>query len=557
MLIVDGIYYSIQGKTILNGVGFTLDREKKVIVGENGSGKTTLLEIIVGNKEQDKGSVFVKGKIAYVPQGIKATNRTGLEIIEDGIKQIKDIERKIEVAHNITAPDEISNIVEEFEKLGGYSYKSEITKLLSAFDLDEETVKKSISNMSGGERTKCLLISAILSKPDILILDEPTNNLSIESIEKLETFLKNFKGGVLIVSHDKVLINKLANSILYLENGKLKEYPGNYDNFMKIKTVEDETKRKELEKLKLYIEKERKFIEKFRYGTRSSQAIAREKQIEKLKLPETVHKKTISINIESGDVGSEKVCELRNVSKEFNGKIILRDINLKITRGDRIALIGKNGSGKTTLLQIITGFTQPTSGFVYLGPSIQVNYFPQDGFLLKSENTLLDEIVSQGLQVSEARSYLAEFGFVQDEVFKTVESLSGGEKRRLIIAKMGLTKGNFLILDEPTNHLDIETTEALIDTLKNYTGTILLVSHDRFLINSIAKKVYKLKNGVLIDPSEEKPKNQSRTLDKEKLKEINKIKARILYLEKLLSTTPNKKKETELKILKNKLRQMS
>jgi len=553
MLIVSNIHFSIQGRTILKDVSFTVDRDRKFIVGENGSGKTTLLDIIAGVKSPDKGSVRRPNSIGYVPQEIKEIDKTGLEVIEEGVSDIKEIEKMLEELESIgDFGEDYSFLMEEYERLNGYSYRSEIMSLLSDFDLDEATVSKPLSMMSGGERTKCLIIKSILSKRDLLILDEPTNNLDIETIEMLEKYLLQFKGGLLIVSHDKTFINKLATHILYLDNGVIKEYPGNYDKFIRIKQIEDETLRKEREQLILYLEKQRKFIEKFRYGTRSKQALSREKMIEKIEVPEEVKEKTVKINIESGDIGSFKVLEVKNVSKSYNGKTILKNVNLNLVRNDRVAIIGKNGVGKTTLLKIIVGLEKPDSGYVDIGPSIELRYFPQDEFVLNSEDVLLDIMLHEGLEVGEARRYLAEFGFENEEVFKKVSELSGGEKRRLLIAKLNLVSSNFLVLDEPTNHLDIETTEALIEALKNYKGTILLVSHDRYLIKSIVHKTYTLEDATLLD-HESKPKSEKKLIDAQKQKEVNKIKARIQYLEKLLKDTPNKKKEEELKILKKKL----
>jgi ATP-binding cassette subfamily F protein 3 len=556
MLIVSNIHYSIQGRPILKDVSFTVDRDRKFIVGENGSGKTTLLDIIVGVKSPDKGSVKRPNSIGYVPQEIKAIDKTGIEVIEEGVGVVKEIEKMLEELESIgDFGEDYSFLMEEYERLNGYSYRSEIMSLLSDFDLDEATVSKPLSMMSGGERTKCLIIKSILSKPELLILDEPTNNLDIETIEMLEKYLLQFKGGLLIVSHDKTFINKLATHILYLDNGVIKEYPGNYDKFIRIKQIEDEALRKEREQIILYLEKQRKFIEKFRYGTRSKQALSREKMIEKIEEPEEVKEKTVKINIESGDIGSFKVLEVKNVSKSYDGKTILKNVNLNLVRNDRVAITGKNGVGKTTLLKIIVGLEKPDSGYVYIGPSIELRYFPQDEFVLNSDDALLEIMLKEGLEVSEARSYLAEFGFENEEVFKKVSELSGGEKRRLLIAKLNLVSSNFLVLDEPTNHLDIETTEALIEALKNYKGTILLVSHDRYLIKSIAHKTYTLENATLLD-HESKPKSEKKLIDTQKQKEVNKIKARIQYLEKLLKDTPNKKKEEELKILKKKLERM-
>lgn len=557
MLIANHVSYSIYGRSILKDVSFTLDKERKFIIGSNGSGKTTLLEIIVGNLKSDSGIISMTGTYAYVPQEIKGIDKTGIAVIEEGVKRIKDIEEELaflEMENEVN--EKYYALLEEYERLGGYTYKSEIQALLNDFDLDMAIASMPLREMSGGEKTKCLIIKALLSKPDMLILDEPTNNLDIETIENLEKHLSIFKGGVLVVSHDRTLINKFADSILYLENGIIKEYPGNYDKFLKIKEIEDETFRREHEQLLKYIEKERKFIEKFRYGTRSSQALSREKQLDKIEVKEVQEKKPIKIKIESSGIGSEKAIELNSISKSFGTKIVLKDINLKIMRGEKVALIGKNGSGKTTLLKIILGMIEPDTGTVYVGPSTEMRHFPQDDFILNPDNTVLNEMLKEGLLISEAYEYLALFAFQGELVSKKVSELSGGEKRRLILAKMNLAKGNFLILDEPTNYLDIETVDALIEALKNYDGTILLVSHDRYLINKITRKMYLLEDGHLKDREAQAKTEKAKDVDKEKAKEINKIKARILYLEKTLKEKPNPKKETELKILRKKLERL-
>jgi len=470
-----------------------------------------------------------------VPQEIKGIDKTGIAVIEEGVKRIKDIEKELAL---LEMENEVNEryyaLLEEYERLGGYTYESEIQALLSDFDLDMAIALMPLREMSGGEKTKCLIIKALLSKPDMLILDEPTNNLDIETIENLEKHLSTFKGGVLVVSHDRTLINKFADSILYLENGTIKEYPGNYDKFLKIKEIEDETFRREHEQLLKYIEKERKFIEKFRYGTRSSQALSREKQLDKIEVKEVQEKKPIKIKIESSSIGSEKAVELKNISKSFGAKIVLKDINLKIMRGEKVALIGKNGSGKTTLLKIILGMIEPDTGTVYVGPSTEMRYFPQDDFILNPDSTVLNEMLKEGLLISEAYEYLALFAFQGEIVSKKVSELSGGEKRRLILAKMNLAKGNFLILDEPTNYLDIETVDALIEALKNYDGTILLVSHDRYLINKVTRKMYLLEDGHLKDTEEEQARTEKLTdVDKEKQKKLTKSRQGYFTLKKL------------------------
>ncbi|MGC8721916.1 MAG: ABC-F family ATP-binding cassette domain-containing protein [Caldisericaceae bacterium] len=564
MLTVSNLNYINGNKYLLKNVSFVLDRERKVIIGDNGSGKTTLLEIIVGTLPKDSGAVSISGSFSYVPQEVKGTQTSGLEEIESGLPEIKTLEFKLsEFERNGNFGREFSELMERYEAIGGYIYKQEISAMLDEFGLDMDIVRRPLIQLSGGERTKCLMIKAFIAQPDILILDEPTNHLDIETIEILEKHIAAFRGGVLIVSHDKVLINKIATSILYLENGTMKEYPGNYEKFVYMKSAEDERVSKEREHLLKYLAKEREFIEKFRYGTRSTQAKSREKKIERIEIPETIRKKEVSIRIESESRGGEKVIEARNLAKSYGDKSVLKDVNLKLMRGERVGLLGKNGSGKTTLLKIIVGEESPDSGFLYIGASIHIGYFPQDSFFIDGPQTILEEILKEGLDIPSARDFLASFDFTGDDVFKRVNELSGGEKRRLILAKMSFINGNFLVLDEPTNHLDIETNDAVISALKNFKGTILLVTHDRYLLKEIANKLYYLDNGriELFEQDKPNPKKMSpacaqNRADANKLKEANKIKARIVYLEKFLQREQSEKKERELRTLRKKLESM-
>ena len=547
MLIVDKINFISDGKRILKDISFSVNKERKVIVGENGTGKTTLLEIIIGNLIPDSGNVFLKGKIAYIPQEIKELNRTGIEIIEEAFSQIKALERKIEKENST---ERYSNLIVQYEGIGGYTYKQKIYSMVDKFKLNEEIINKKLNSMSGGERTKCFLIRALLSNPDILIMDEPTNHLDIESIDALEESLRKFKKGMLIVSHDETFINNIATHILYLSDGKIKEYRGNYEKFKEVKEREDARREKEKQKLMKYIEKEKAFIEKFRYGTRAAQAKSREKKLQKIEMPDLKKQKEKKMRIEMRERGGEKVLELKNVVKSFGGKNVLKGVSLLIKRQERIAILGRNGSGKSTLLKIIVGKEKQDSGTVKIGNSISIGYFPQDAFVMDPDSTPLNEITSYGYTIQEARNILALFDFTGNEVFKKISEFSGGEKRKLLIAKMSLIKGNFLVLDEPTNHLSIRMKEIAIDALKNFNGSILLVTHDRYVLNKLVNKKYYLENGKL----------HSKQIKKEKVidssqKEINKIKNRIRYLEKLLRNNPdNAKKEKELKMLKKRLR---
>lgn len=554
MLKITDLQYFIGGKKLLDGVSFTLFNEKKVIVGENGSGKTTILEIITGKIPPEHGDIEIKGSFAYIPQEIKIIGARGIEVIDEAFADLKKIEKQLEALKlKENFGDEYPILLEKYAELGGFSTRSLILEKLNEIGLTEEIINKPFSEMSGGERTKCLLVRAMLMNPDMLIIDEPTNHLDIETIEYLEKFLISFKGGVLLVTHDKTLINKIANSILYLENGRIKEYPGNYEKFVEIKEMRNEQSRKEREKLLAYVEKNRMFIEKFRYGTRAQQAQSREKMLKRLEVPEVTKAETIKLSMESKRRGGEKVVEVKELYKSFNENEVLKGVNLTIFRGERVAIVGRNGSGKSTLLNIISGDITDYKGSVRTFESIDIAYFPQDAFFLDESSTMLDIFLKEGLSITEARNFLGNFNFEGDDVFKKVSELSGGEKRRLVIAKLALTKGNFMILDEPTNHLDIPTREAVLDALKKFDGTILIVTHDREILRELVNKTYYLEDGVLKTYEKENKPEQKKDNNR---KEKNKIKSRIEYLERILKVSSDEKRERELRILREKLRKM-
>ncbi len=553
MIQIGGLTFINAGKKILDEISFSVNREKKIIVGENGSGKTTLLEIIAGNLSPDSGTIVKKGKLAYIPQEIPALNRSGMEEIESAFYEIKKIEKELDALEKAgDFGERYASLLAKYEEAGGYTYKQEILTMLDKIGLSEKSAQRKMMEMSGGERTKCEIAKAFLSKADILLMDEPTNHLDIDTIELLEELLKKFRGDLLIVSHDRVFIDKIATHILYLSGGKIREYPGDYEKFTALRKTEDEKIAKEREKLLKYIEKERAFIEKFRYGTRAAQAKSREKKLKKIEIPEEVKEKKIKVRMEPAKRGGEKVAEIINLEKSYGKNKVLKGVNLFIKRGDRIGITGKNGSGKSTLLKIIAGVEKQDNGEVKIGPGIEIGYFPQDAFVMDPSSTLVSQITDAGYTIPEARNILALFDFTGDEVFKTVSELSGGEKRRLLLAKVSLVKANFLVLDEPTNHLSISMKETVLNALKNYNGTILLVTHDRYVLQNLTDKVYRMENGKLV--SKKKKPQSEESERKDVRKEINKIKSRIAYLEKLLSENPeNSKRKKELKLLKQKL----
>ncbi len=400
MIQIGGLTFINAGKKILDEISFSVNREKKIIVGENGSGKTTLLEIIAGNLSPDSGTIVKKGKLAYIPQEIPALNRSGMEEIESAFYEIKKIEKELDALEKAgDFGERYASLLAKYEEKGGYTYKQEILTMLDKIGLSEKSAQRKMMEMSGGERTKCEIAKAFLSKADILLMDEPTNHLDIDTIELLEELLKKFRGDLLIVSHDRVFIDKIATHILYLSGGKIREYPGDYEKFTALRKAEDEKIAKEREKLLKYIEKERAFIEKFRYGTRAAQAKSREKKLKKIEIPGEVKEKKIKVRMESAKRGGEKVAEIINLKKSYGKNKVLKGVNLFIRRGDRIGITGKNGSGKSTLLKIIAGVEKQDNGEVKIGPGIEIGYFPQDAFVMDPGSTLVSQITDAGYTI--------------------------------------------------------------------------------------------------------------------------------------------------------------
>lgn len=507
---------------ILTDVSFHLeDKEKAAIVGINGAGKSTLLKIIVGELNADSGSVSIsKDKtLGYLAQYQDISMGRNiydemLEVKKDIIeteKTLRDLEEKMQHIEG----DELNALMDQYAKLNhafelknGYAYKSEIYGVLKGLGFTEEDFDKSISSLSGGQKTRVALAKLLLSQPDIILLDEPTNHLDIKSITWLEGFLNNYKGAVLIVSHDRYFLDRIVTKVVEIENTKSHVYQGNYKAFAK--------KKEELRNatLKLYykqqkeLKHEQEVIEKLRSFKQEKfykRAQSREKAIEHMNLidaPETLNDKfRISLNpeYESGN----DVLTGTHMSVKFDDAItpLFSDVDFEIKKGERVALIGENGTGKSTLLKIITGNFHKYNGDLEFGSNVSIGYYDQEHNTLDDSKTLFEEISDTypDMTNTKIRNTLAAFLFTGDDVFKLVGDLSGGEKGRLSLAKLMLSNANFLILDEPTNHLDMVSKEILENALNSYTGTVLYVSHDRYFINETCTRILELSNNTVIN----------------------------------------------------------
>ena len=504
---------------VLKNVSFHIeDHEKAAIVGINGAGKTTLLRIIVGEMTPDDGQVVLaKDKtLGYLAQN--STVDTSHTIYEELLSVKADLlrlEEKIrECENNMKHADgdaledlmkQYTSLTHAFETGGGYLYRSELVGVLKGLGFTEDEFSKPVATLSGGQKTRVALGRLLLQNPDLIILDEPTNHLDMNSIAWLETYLLNYKGAVLIVSHDRYFLDRIAGKVIEIDQSKATTFMGNYSDY----AVKKEQLR--VAAWNAYMNQQRdikhqeEVIEKLKSFNREKsikRAESREKMLDKIEVIEkpsevrTDMKLTLTPRILSGN----DVLTVEHLSKSFDSHKLFTDVNFEIKRGEHVAIIGDNGSGKTTLLKILNGLVPADQGTFRLGSNVEIGYYDQEHHVLHSEKTLFEEISDDYpyLNNTQIRNVLATFLFTGEDVFKRISDLSGGERGRVSLAKLVLSNANFLILDEPTNHLDIMSKEILEDALNGYEGTILYVSHDRYFINRTAHRILDLTEGQFV-----------------------------------------------------------
>ena len=508
--------------SILENVNFTVNEYDKIgIIGVNGTGKTTLFKIISGIYGYDSGDIYTSKdcEIGYLEQNTNFHSENTileevLEVFKDVIemeKYLRDLEHKIsEESSNTNSTtleklmNEYSNKLEAFSDMNGYGYKSEAKGVLKGLGFSDEDMDKPISILSGGEKTRVLLGKLLLKKPTLLLLDEPTNHLDSEAIEWLEVFLKQYKGTVILISHDRYFLDQVVNRIFEIHNKKLKTYNGNYSDFIKASAIEKELELKKFEDQQKDIKKQEKSIERLKaFGREKHLKRARSKEkalakVDVLDKPEAYRKKA-KIEFNPSVTSGNDVLQLRDISMGYGERILFKDLNLDIYRGEKVALIGANGIGKSTLFKIIMNEVTPLSGDIKFGTNVNVSYFHQEQKTLNLDNTIIDEIWEDNKQLTQTslRTMLGAFLFEGEEVFKKISTLSGGERARVAILKLILSNANLLLLDEPTNHLDIDSKEVLEEALSSYTGTIFTISHDRYFLNTVVDKVLVLdENGI-------------------------------------------------------------
>lgn len=508
--------------SILENVSFTVNEGDKVgIIGVNGTGKTTLFKVISGIYGYDSGDIYTSKdcEIGYLEQNTNFhSNNTIFEEVLEVFKDLIDMESylrnlEIKIAEESANPNssqlekimnEYSHKLEEFSELNGYGYKSEAKGVLKGLGFSDEDMDKPISILSGGEKTRVLLGKLLLKKPTLLLLDEPTNHLDSDAIEWLEIFLKQYRGTVILISHDRYFLDQVVNRVFEIHNKKLKTYNGNYSDFVKLSAVEKEIEKKKFEDQQKDIKKQEESIERLKaYGREKHLKRARSKEkalskVDVLDKPDGDRKRA-RIEFNPSVTSGNDVLQVRDVSMGYGERILFKDLNLNIYRGEKVALIGANGIGKSTLFKIIMNELQPLCGNIKFGTNVNVSYFHQEQKTLNLDNTIIDEIWENNTHLTQTtlRSMLGAFLFEGEEVFKKISTLSGGERARVAILKLILSNANFLLLDEPTNHLDIDSKEVLEEALSGYTGTIFTISHDRYFLNTVVDKVLVLdENGI-------------------------------------------------------------
>lgn len=579
---------------IIEGITFAVnDGEKIGLVGLNGAGKSTLFNILAGKIGMDSGDIYISKDctVGYLEQNTKIESENS--IFDEALivfQPLIDMEKKLRsLEHNISIEgqdpnsnklealmEEYAHLTEEFQNKNGYGYKSEIKGILKGLGFSEEQFSQPMSQLSGGQKTRVSLAKLLLNKPDILLLDEPTNHLDIQAIDWLEKYIKEYKGAAIIISHDRYFLDNTVSRVFYLENRGLKIYNGNYTAFMRKRKDELELLEKKYEEQQKEIGRQEEIIRRFMsYGGQRyiRQAQSRQKMLDKIKRiesPVSENKKS-RIKFEPKVKSGNDVLTVEDLAKSFDDYQLFSNANFKIYRGERVGLIGPNGIGKTTLFKMILRTVATTDGVINLGHHVNIGYYDQEQSNLNSDKTIVDEIWDEhpSMDHYQIRSLLAQFLFIGDDIFKEISELSGGEKSRVALMKLMLSKANFLLMDEPTNHLDIDSKEVLEDALLNYEGTLLVISHDRYFLNKVTNKILDLskdgiseylgnyayylekKNAPVFDEDQyddEKTKTQlkaERKKEKEKKQRERKQRDKIKLLEKSISEHEQRISELE------------
>lgn len=520
ILACHNIEKSFGTNVILKGASFHIEeREKAAIVGINGAGKSTLLKMLMQEENTDGGEVILaKGRtMGYLAQHQELSGDRSIygEMLEEkrDVIEMESRIRTMEEQMKHTSGEELSVLLDSYTRLNqqfeyenGYAYKSEITGVLKGLGFMEEDFDRPLRELSGGQKTRVALGRLLLSKPDVLLLDEPTNHLDMNSIAWLETFLLNYDGAVVIVSHDRYFLNKVVTKVIEIDNGELTVFAGNYTDYAHKKAQLRQARLNQYMNQQREIRHQEEVIARLKQFNREKsikRAESREKMLDKMEVldkPAEVDSR-MNLLLEPDILSGNDVLKIRGLSKSFPPKVLFQKVDIDIQRGEKVAIIGDNGTGKTTLLKILNRMEDADEGEFELGAKVHIGYYDQEHHVLHPEKTLFEEISDAYPQLDNTRirNVLAAFLFTGDDVFKKIETLSGGERGRLSLAKLMLSEANFLILDEPTNHLDMVSKEILEQALRQYTGTVLYVSHDRYFINETATRILDLRGGTFVN----------------------------------------------------------
>ncbi|HAT4281498.1 TPA: ABC-F family ATP-binding cassette domain-containing protein [Clostridium perfringens] len=506
---------------ILRDVTFNINEGDKVgLIGPNGEGKSTLFKILTKQLDYDSGELFLdKNKtLGYLSQNLSLDSEntiydemlsvfSSLTELED---KIKTLEEKLNEPYDASKEEYHNKLIKDYtlsqelyENRGGYTFRGEISRVLKGLGFLEEDFNNQIINLSGGQKTRLALCKLLLRKPDLLLLDEPTNHLDLEAIEWLEEYLNGYKGTVFVISHDRFFLDSVTNTTFELIGGKIHCYNESYTKFLELRKKDIEARLKAYNLQQAEIKRQEEIIEKFRSFNREKSvraAESRQKALDKmdrLEAPEVI-KEASKISFETLVKSGNDVLHIENLKKSYDS-LLFENVNLDLKRGEKVALIGENGRGKTTLFKIIMGMLKQDSGSVSLGKNVFTGYYDQEQSNLNLHKTIIDEVWDDfpNLTTTEIRNYLASFLFTGDDVFKEISLLSGGEKCKINLLKLMLSKANLLLLDEPTNHLDIMSREALEDAILSYDGTLIVISHDRYFLNKVINKIVELQENGL------------------------------------------------------------
>lgn len=511
---------SFVGETVLSDISFHInEQEKAAIVGVNGSGKSTLIKIIMGQLSADSGDIILSKDttVGYLAQNQEyASDRTILEEMQDAKPEVGILERKLaslSAQMNEADGKELEALIKQFDQaqhrfdqINGYAYQSELVGVLKGLGFENEDFDKKIASLSGGEKTRVALAKMLLTAPDLIILDEPTNHLDLNAIHWLEGYLAQYNGAVLIVAHDRYFLDKIVSKVIEIRQTKSRVYLGNYTEYTKKRQEILDSLQKQYLNQQAEIKHQEEVIAKLKQFNREKsikRAESREKMLDKIeRIDKPIEENTkmhllFTPKIQSGN----DVLTVKGLSKRFADHVLFENIDFEIKRGEHVAIIGDNGSGKTTILKMINDLLTPDSGTITLGTNVEIGYYDQEHHVLHMEKTLFEEIQDEypNMTNTEIRNLLAAFLFTEDDVFKQIKSLSGGERGRVSLAKLMLSDANFLILDEPTNHLDIDSKAILENAINHFEGTVLYVSHDRYFINTTAHRILDLTSQTMLN----------------------------------------------------------